>query len=268
MTRSLTTHITKKILPEIKHEIKGLVKKYDGESDALIAGLEKNAVALIKILEKDLAEVVVKVGSKSGPEMVKQIETHVDGLTAALNMQKWVLKQYKSQADLIVNHDLKSIEAFDASVVEMDKYKDALRKSLDTDEQLAIMKNIDEIDEKYDKKFHDFIVPEVKRTMENRILKYDEEADAALTGLDENLTHLAKSFKTEAGVAVREFQSVESLTKWTVVLVSSFAALIGILLGVFITRSITKPINRVIESLSNGSEQVTSASAQVADTSQ
>jgi methyl-accepting chemotaxis protein len=46
------------------------------------------------------------------------------------------------------------------------------------------------------------------------------------------------------------------------------ALLIGVILAIFITRSITKPINTVIEGLSAGSEQVSAASSQVANASQ
>jgi len=46
------------------------------------------------------------------------------------------------------------------------------------------------------------------------------------------------------------------------------AAVIGVLLAVFITRSITKPINRIIESLTAGAEQTAAAAEQVSAASQ
>jgi methyl-accepting chemotaxis protein len=46
------------------------------------------------------------------------------------------------------------------------------------------------------------------------------------------------------------------------------ALIIGILLAFFITRSVTKPINRIIGGLSDGASQVASASAQVSSASQ
>ncbi|MFZ5570779.1 MAG: methyl-accepting chemotaxis protein [Thermodesulfobacteriota bacterium] len=55
----------------------------------------------------------------------------------------------------------------------------------------------------------------------------------------------------------------------TVVLVGLLAALaVGVLLAVFITRSITGPIRRIIEGLNEGAEQVSSASGQVSSASQ
>ncbi len=46
------------------------------------------------------------------------------------------------------------------------------------------------------------------------------------------------------------------------------ALVVGILVAFFMTRSITKPINRIIEGLNEGSEQVASASGQVSSASQ
>ena len=51
-------------------------------------------------------------------------------------------------------------------------------------------------------------------------------------------------------------------------MVGSISAALGILIAVLIARSITKPINRVIAGLTQGAEQVSSASGQVASSSQ
>lgn len=50
--------------------------------------------------------------------------------------------------------------------------------------------------------------------------------------------------------------------------VGTIALLVGILLAFFITRSITKPINRIIEGLNEGAGQIASASGQVSSSSQ
>jgi methyl-accepting chemotaxis protein len=55
---------------------------------------------------------------------------------------------------------------------------------------------------------------------------------------------------------------------WTMLVGLAIGTVVGILLALFITRSITKPINAVIVGLSQGSDQVGSASQQVAQSSQ
>ena len=51
-------------------------------------------------------------------------------------------------------------------------------------------------------------------------------------------------------------------------IVSLGAVLLGLALAIFITRSITKPVNRIIDGLNDGSDQVASASTQVSSSSQ
>jgi len=54
----------------------------------------------------------------------------------------------------------------------------------------------------------------------------------------------------------------------TAIALMAIAAGLGTLLAFFITRSITKPVNRIIEGLGSGAEQVTSAAGQVSSSSQ
>ncbi|GMW01769.1 MAG: hypothetical protein AMXMBFR84_29060 [Candidatus Hydrogenedentota bacterium] len=57
-------------------------------------------------------------------------------------------------------------------------------------------------------------------------------------------------------------------SSWILVVGLATAAVLGIVIGIVVTRSITKPINRVIQSLTSGSEQVNSAANQVSQSSQ
>ena len=59
-----------------------------------------------------------------------------------------------------------------------------------------------------------------------------------------------------------------SLASTTMVIGLIAALIIGVVLSFFITRSITKPINKIIESLSAGADQVGAASGQVSSASQ
>ena len=56
--------------------------------------------------------------------------------------------------------------------------------------------------------------------------------------------------------------------RWIIGIVGAASIAIGIFLAWLITRSITKPINRIIEGLNEGAEQVSSASGQVSSSSQ
>ncbi len=65
-------------------------------------------------------------------------------------------------------------------------------------------------------------------------------------------------------------EAVASLHRSSTIMISGLvvALIVGVLMAVFITRSITKPINAVIESLRAGANQVSAASGQVSESSQ
>jgi methyl-accepting chemotaxis protein len=64
--------------------------------------------------------------------------------------------------------------------------------------------------------------------------------------------------------------AASALATSSIIMISGLiiALIVGVLLAIFITRSIVGPINRVISGLSTGADQVTSASGQVASASQ
>jgi methyl-accepting chemotaxis protein len=62
--------------------------------------------------------------------------------------------------------------------------------------------------------------------------------------------------------------STGAIAQWSAILVTAIAAVMGIVIGFFFIRSITKPVRRIIEVLGTGAEQVASASSQVSSASQ
>lgn len=94
------------------------------------------------------------------------------------------------------------------------------------------------------------------------------QSDAAAVGVIDLTTKTAVQADKDAydiGMAAVELVSTVR-TILIVILIS--AILIGCSLAFFITRGITKPLNRVIEGLSESSEQISSASGQVSSASQ
>jgi methyl-accepting chemotaxis protein len=84
-----------------------------------------------------------------------------------------------------------------------------------------------------------------------------EQAQLAAGAGMEGATHVAENATSSLGTA-----SVTMITGL------SAAVIVGVLLAVFITRSITKPIHHIIAGLNNGSEQTASAAGQVSSASQ
>ena len=92
----------------------------------------------------------------------------------------------------------------------------------------------------------------------------DDSANATMVKIDDLL---AKNNKEATRVSTNADSDAAS-AQITLIIVSSLATLIGIILAIIITRSITGPINEVIAGMAKGSNQVTAASNQVAESSQ
>ena len=74
--------------------------------------------------------------------------------------------------------------------------------------------------------------------------------------------------RTLIGTAVKESKRVASAARFQSVIGIVTGVLLAILLGVFITRSVTKPIAQVVDGLTSGADQVASASNQISASSQ
>ena len=90
------------------------------------------------------------------------------------------------------------------------------------------------------------------------------QSDAFMKHIDE---FLARNDKETKRVSIGAEKSAVS-ARYTIGIISILSIGIGMLLSFFITRSITRPINRIINGLNEGSAQVASASGQVSSSSQ
>ncbi len=99
----------------------------------------------------------------------------------------------------------------------------------------------------------------------NKMMASFDEAAARMT---ESLEPLVESQEKELDNALASIVSSTSLLRTAVLITGCAALVLGMGLAWSITRSITKPINRIIASLTEGSEQVASASGQVSSASQ
>ncbi|MBW8038788.1 MAG: hypothetical protein FVQ85_02175 [Planctomycetes bacterium] len=88
-----------------------------------------------------------------------------------------------------------------------------------------------------------------------------DEMDALLIKVEE-LTDAEMTQAKEDG------QAAKATATWAMIAIVISSVVAGLLIGIFLTRSITKVLNRIVAALTEGSEQVTSASGQVSSASQ
>ncbi len=97
---------------------------------------------------------------------------------------------------------------------------------------------------------------------------FGEKVLPALEATQGILFKLGDHIREEGSAAQQSLQAEVSTSSWLLGIVSILTVLVGIVISTYLARSITKPINRVIESLKAGGEQVAAASQQVAQSSQ
>ncbi|MDH3891198.1 MAG: methyl-accepting chemotaxis protein [candidate division Zixibacteria bacterium] len=236
------------IMPEVAWIKEEHIKELDVEADKWIGVIDEMGT---KIGESFYEEFNQAVKNNDSKEIARDAEL----LLAAVEMRYWTIKQYQVAADLIINHNPDAIVEFGNAVEQMDKYRDIVRSGLDHDDEKAWMADLMVADEEFDAVFHEGIVPTVARIMENRIIQADVAADEKMAIIEENTANIVASIEEEAGEAVDEFVSTASTVTMTVVIVSLLSVVIGISLGFFISRGISKPVGqmaRIADGISTG----------------
>jgi len=113
---------------------------------------------------------------------------------------------------------------------------------------------------------------QVSRTASDLADKLDHQAmevcRATQTKADDLLNKIIKINVDVADEAVKDATTKAAFFKLLSLVAAGIALVVGVLLAYFITRGITKPINRIIQGLDDGAEQVNEAAAQVSTASQ
>jgi methyl-accepting chemotaxis protein len=92
--------------------------------------------------------------------------------------------------------------------------------------------------------------------------------DEAAAQMDESLSPFVEQQIEELNTTLEKVVSSVHFLRTSVGIAGLFAVVSGILIAWLLIRSITKPINRIIEGLNDGAEQVASASGEVSSSSQ
>ena len=91
---------------------------------------------------------------------------------------------------------------------------------------------------------------------------------AAVKGIEDNMTSMFSLAVKNAGDISESDKKRSNVIMYSLLLLTGVGVLLTVLLSYFLTRSITRPINRVVAGLTDASAQVASTSSQVASTSQ
>ena len=103
---------------------------------------------------------------------------------------------------------------------------------------------------------------------EEALIIFRQKTLPALSDTQSRMRALSEKMRDIKKTMEVEMISTGSTSRWSAIFAAASAFILGGFLSLFIIRSITKPIRRIIEGLNQGAEQVASASGQVSSSSQ
>ncbi|MCD4676235.1 MAG: methyl-accepting chemotaxis protein [Desulfobacula sp.] len=174
----------------------------------------------------------------------------------ANRMIKWFIDARKNEKEFIISKgDNKWKENVDTNLTKILELLNDLKSRFQNDKNIAQVNTVVTAVQAYDKAFDDFA----------KLMKLQETADTDMVTAARSVNDVC----TAARADQKAKMDSQITTANTVILIGTIVAiLLGLLFAFIITRAITKPLNIVIQGLTEGANQVAAASGQVSSASQ
>jgi methyl-accepting chemotaxis protein len=213
------------------------------------AGLALDQINKIRTDQKNqLAELLKSEAGFSEDKQVKADDAN--------RMIKWFLEARKNEKEYIISNGAKEWN---------DKHGELMEQIFDLARNLKGRFNNDTNKQQVDKAVTDL---ENYRKAYTQFASFMAEQKVAEEAMLEAAREAQKVCEEARADQKNKMDNQIATAKVFAVSFTGVGIVIGLLLAWFITRGITKPINRIIDGLSAGAEQVTSASGQVSSASQ
>ena len=220
---------------------------------------------------KGLAEEIIPLTDK-----VVKIETSQLKQAVALERIFRFGEEQGSQAELMLEQQLEIFKELANGVDK--KFKDAIKLLEDTPapteaaakEMGEIMDNLAKMEAEY-KNFDTLAKNAIELLKEGKIAQarlLEKSVGEVEDRLDNKMVQFAQKMGGRAEEVGKTAEADEKRATSILLVSSIITAILGFAIAVILTRSIVNPINRIIASLTEGSEQVASASGQVSSASQ
>jgi methyl-accepting chemotaxis protein len=207
----------------------------------------------------DQAE-ALRADQKSELEKVKQeADANEDDklwkADAANRLIKLAQDMRVQEKNFMLRGDKQDVADNEATIKEVYALCDELGAKFEDQKNKALVASVKASAEKYKEAFDEWVsLYEKQQVIADNMVKNGRE-----------FTSIAEAFRADQKA---KMQAVAGLSKSIMIIGAGLAILIGSVLAFFITRGITKPINRIIDGLSSAAEQVGSGAAQVSSSSQ
>jgi methyl-accepting chemotaxis protein len=173
-------------------------------------------------------------------------------------------------ADAIINRNLgETAKSWEERKLKSQERLKLVASVVDNEEERVLLKKAEADYKEIVKLFEAELLPLLEKNADpGSISAVDGKMDSHRESIRKGLKTIAESLGKKAKAADSSFDSVRSgAIFWSAVL-SASGILAALTFAFAITRSISKPINRVVEGLNEGADQVSAASGQVSSSSQ
>ena len=210
--------------------------------------LEKVATAIRTDQKKELAE--VRIDNEAF------LDDKINKADDANRMIKWFLDARKNEKEYIISRgDAKWQANTDQRVAQMLELAEDLKSRFHQDLNKRQVDDVMSGIRKYKEEFDKFA----------RLMSEQSKADEIMVASARQTQEVSEEARADQKA---KMESQISTSTSLMGIITAVAVVLGALLAWFITRSITRPINRIIDALSSGADQVSAASGQVSSASQ
>ncbi len=168
-------------------------------------------------------------------------------VTDLRTLNAYLTLQSATRGDLLIHNDLKSIENFKTYAHKVDEMLAMIAAAATTAQEQQWVKDIDQLDSQFDAIFLDKSVPAWEKGDREQLLTLDEEADKIQAEIESTIDLYIASNDQELSTAKITSDTVHSQTIWLMLGISATAAILSLVLGYFLSRSISTPVQAVAE---------------------
>jgi methyl-accepting chemotaxis protein len=217
---------------------------------------------------------LVKVMNRSGDTVSQMVDDYiltkqavlekiVESVFIVTGVSQEALSARLNEKSYIISRNANDFETLDIQVQELNKLYAALRKVALTAEDKARIDSAAKATEEYMAAVNAWAKNDAD--LRNAILPKMKEDGLAVITSAQNIQSDAWKGSEEVNALTR---SIVSTSNWVIVVALGIGICLGIVMAWAITRSITRPISRIIEGLSSASDQVSAAAGEVSSASQ
>ncbi|SYZ72835.1 conserved hypothetical protein [Candidatus Zixiibacteriota bacterium] len=178
------------------------------------------------------------------------------------------LKTYKSQAMMMVEKNVSYLDRFEADNKKFEDMAAHLKETAESDEERALVAAMTTANSQYVDVVRSLLVPALNADANAGIIEIAALSDGLTDTVATNVSNLMRLKEAGADASTASYRTTASQSRFIILIFGFASTILGVSLGWYLARSISRPINAMVSELRDGAEQVGAVSVQVASSSQ